>query len=816
MLMSAVNKLSSACAEAESLDLPSYSFPLLSSWDANPSTLTGKARKRSCHRSPIGLRWLLFGVIGAVLLLLLLLLSPSFLSRWSVSSPFSPSQPFSVSPFLRLSGSLPSPFPQTLTLAHLVRSPSPASSPPIEEGIPDEAEAALSLNWQLRLAPVRALVVEGMAGLLINPMVLTGAAHMPPLFAALPCIAAASEVQPDSSTLFPRQQCTREALHLPASSSIVLSTHDAHSGVLIQQSVTALDLSATQRSRMEDGTVKASAVSSFATLCPEGVTHSSKAAQWTKGELRRNGSYIQGSTPCTMDVPAELIFGVVSPVLSRLWVEGLVMADAYAFAVQLFNGSHITEPVYSRRIVQQPQVELYQKEQRRLTSFFNHLEPPTSPSLSKDPSAPSFRRPVPFELALPSDADALCPASFQAKISEYRQWHAKQVARLLEVKDDPVALHALLTTDPHPIRILVSRVNVRSGISDRSNGLLSVYLIALLSHRVLLMDDDWTDILLTMQPSLHLPRAVIAPHLNHSSLSDLSASIPVSLEPLPTTELDRQFPSPITYIATIRGMQIRLMRSALYGPTMRSWGLSEDTVTGCVYHSLWVLRADGLMGQRGYESVLAHLLDPSNVGVGIQVRTWADAGFTDIKTEDGSEHLRERLPTQAPPSVVLSSNGVQGFFHCAHDVSDAVRESSANEGGQVRVNPVWLLVADDDEVRRAAVARWGSPYASGSSPLRLLTLQMPSLLGHSSLADPSSQLLFQQHAAVEQFLYSLCEWHIISRWSGFGRLPAAVGMKRRRVFALSLLPEERQSSSCLDAERDAMSIADIGADGSLL
>ena len=807
--------LRKAVAYVAAVEAPDLLLLPLTALGAAPAPFPHQSAKgwRCSLRSALRVRHVV--VMGALLVLVVLAvpLPAQLTRRWSKASTRTSASPF----FGPLSSfAVPSPFPQTLTLAHLVRSPSTTSSaPPMEDAAPEEAEAALSVNWQSRLAPVRVAVVQGMAGVLINPMVLSGAANMPPLFAALPCIAAASRVSVNSTMAFPHAQCVRGQLLMGNGSSVVLSTHQAPSGRLVRETVRPAALSPMQMERMDDDGIKVSALSAYSALCPEGVNPSSRT--WTKGDMRRNGSLMQASGPCSMDVPAELIFDVVSPVLLRYWLGPLVMGAAYAFSVQLFNGSHITEPVYSRRVAQQPQLELYQKEQRRLSSFLTHLALHNPLSLSSGGSdAPPTRRLAPFELAQPGHDSALCPAVFHRKVAEYRAWHARQVLRLLEVKDNPLALRALLTTDPHPVRLLVSRVNARSGVSDRTNGLLSVYLIALLSQRVLLMDDDWADILLSMQPSLHLPRSLIAPYLNHSLVHDLQTSIPVSLKALPTTELDRQFPSPITYITNIRGMQVRLLTSELYGPTMRSWGLTEDLVTGCVYHSLWVLRADGLMGQRGYEGAISHLLEPGNVGVGIQVRSWDDGAFDDVSTEDGRRHVRDRAPRDASPSVVLSRDGTQGFFHCAHDISDAVREQSAARGSS-RANPIWLLVADDDQLREAAIAKWGlaAPQAGGASS-GLLTLRMPSLLGHSSLAEESSRPLFQQHALVEQFLYSLCDWHILSRWSGFGRLPAALALKRRRVFALSPVPEEKQAMSCLDSRRHGMSIADIGSEGSLL
>ena len=526
-----------------------------------------------------------------------------------------------------------------LTLAHLVAPPRTAQAyqqyarqqhSEVDPALPSSAPTprgyeALSLEWQARLNPIRVEVLEGFVGLVVNSMVLTGAAHYPPLFKALPCLVKnTTALSANFTAHFPNHLCEFAQLTTRGNLTVVVTVYDGSEATVVRQVLHPAPISAEHLSRMSGDHEKRDALLSYMRRCPE------IAVMMGGGDLdpEQDGERDHPPSPCPLSTAAEFVSALVAPVTHRYWFTRLASDAVYTFGVQYFNGTHITAPFHSKRASMQPQLALYEKERRRVTRYFNYITQPHDGKLQRKavgdaseaegrrealerqqataeavyaPVPSSHRTIAPFEAALASEAHSLCPAAFHAHIAEYREWHAQQVARLLEVRDNPLALRALLTTDPHPIRIIVSQANLRSGISDRTHGLLGAYLTAVLTKRVLLMADDWPDIYLSMQPSLQLNSAIIAPYLNHTFLRDLNRAVPLSLEGLPVDDLDKHYPTPVTWIVSIRGIQVKLLTgSRTYGPVLRSWGLRVETIVGCVYHSLWLVRLTTVLSHSGY------------------------------------------------------------------------------------------------------------------------------------------------------------------------------------------------------------------------
>ena len=694
-----------------------------------------------------------------------------------------------------------------------------------------------------RLTPVRVEESEGQAGLILNPYTLSGYAHLPPLFTGLPCIIAyqptAVQASFSSGSLAsdPFANCVSERLSVGSRDvyTAIVSTYEEGSGQAVQQQLYHNVLSASHLTAMRDAAGQSKAVDEFVSACTA------------------------ASPPCTLSTAASHLYSLTSTSVSRYWVTDLRVRGVYTFVVQYFNGSHLTAPFVSQPARIFPQLQHYERERSRTSHYLSSLFAPSA--------AP--RRLAPFEAA-----DTVCPAAFNRFVSEYRQWHVEQVARLFEVRDDPAALLALLSASTGPPRVLVSVANPNSGLSDRTHGLLGVYMVALLTRRVLLLADEWSDILFSMQPSLSLRASNIAPHLNHSLLAGLHHTVPYSFDGMPVDALNSVFPSTVTSITSIRGMLVRfLLLSKDYGPQLREMGLTGHNIVGCVYHSLWAVRLSTLTSFEGYETGYSTLLRNDVRGVGVQIRTWNDEAFTlnEAGTKQQNEQRgrdkveEERLKRVDPAALAardrkraadsqrlarttrqaqvktLTAAGVYGYFHCAADASDSLRQDATGENAVVY--PVWLLMADDERLRSAAVARWGgsaampskappatslallSSTAAGpatnaavptSPPAALLTFTVPQLLGHSSLGDYQSQLLYQQHAIAEQTLFSLCAAHVISRYSGFGRLPAVLGMEARRVYGVSHVEADRERAVCMDNDMYGMSIEEMATENSWL
>ena len=237
---------------------------------------------------------------------------------------------------------------------------------------------------------------------------------------------------------------------------------------------------------------------------------------------------------------------------------------------------------------------------------------------------------------------------------------------------------------------------------------------------------------------------------------------------------------------------------------LRGLGLTSVNLVGCVFHSLLVLRTSVLAGQEEYRPVLRDLLDPRTAGLGIQIRT--------MVVDDSASSSGQLMQ---PPSVSALLNGSYAeYFHCAHDVTDhwlfnSTDTASDATGSTTKV--LWFLLSDSQTVRSAASDRWGVHRARTNSGFYLRTLMLPALLGHVALADsPGLTSAIFHHALVEQFLYSLCQRHILSHFSGFARIPLMLGMRATHAYELS--PEEQRPGylSCL-SERQAASLEAVAA-----
>ena len=669
-------------------------------------------------------------------------------------------------------------------------------------------------HWRSRLSVVRVEASEGMVGVLVNIAQLTGAAAFPPLFAGLPCVASAgtNESSPESTAA--------AAAAADGGSCSESPLWSADSGLMLLLSVYEQEggegqWKAVQRPSINVA-VSASDLSSLARLPAQqqvllqALTRLPSCRHSTSGESEEAG------LRCPLPVVAHALQSLLQPFSVIAFVPGLSVGHSYSVAARLSNGSHLTAASFSAPFAMQPQLELFHAEQSAVTAHFDRLQ--------------RYRRPAPFEVAQ-SPSEDRCPAAFHEAVAEYRQWHRRQLARLQAAANTSVsALQALLTTDAEPVRLAISQVNPTSGLSDRTNGLLGLYTMAFLSRRVLLMDDDWPSLHLSLQSSLSLSLDAVAPFLRSAHLAELTMRRGSEswqgynggiLDPPPVDDMDRFFPKPLSFVISIRGQQVRLLLySKQYGPRLAQLGLTTDTVVGCFYHSLFVLRRSVWDSQSEYGSAAAALLQRDTRAVGLQIRT--GRADREAAAQSVADSAALTLSTLAP---------VMHFFHCAHDISDSVRQEAQRSGRPVTTP--WLLVTDDVDISSAALARWGE--AGGALPAadvtantttttrqgdkvdeehspspRVINMQLPSLLGHTSHAGSSMQvLLFFRHSLVEQALFTLAEHHVISSVSGFGRLPAAISLRKRRVFTDS-------TSMCFDPAQHGRSIEELSREYSLL
>ena len=698
-----------------------------------------------------------------------------------------------------------------LTLAQLsaVQQSAPASS---------HSSDYLLDPWQSRLLPVAVEMEQSVAWLTLNLMLLTGYAHAPPVYDGAVC------VMLENST-----ECVDSRLHIQWNEQYIVrvTTSVSASPQPTQRNAKLAPLPPTPPFVQEWLWLSHGHIDHMLTQSPANVIVSAATANRT-------------AAPTLLSAASALATAIM-PTVARVRVVDLVPSFTYTFTVSLSNGTHYTRPLASLPSLALDQRSLFARERQRISRYLNLVTdtaanppPPLSPPLP-------FRHPVPVSptrVAAPFEAAGQsqhCPAAFQRWVSDYRAFHADAVERLMAARGDVSRLYHLIngTRDDtarngsaRGIRLLVSGVYRWSGVTDRTSAFTGLYLVAMLTRRVLLLDEDWPDIQRVLLSPLTLPFDVVVPQLRHAALHNLTQFVPVTDIGPETDEYEAHYSGQVVLITSIKGIIMRLLtESPTYSPLLQSLGLTPDNVVGCIAHSLWHVRLSSLLYYQHYQSALLPLLSPSTAAIGIQIRSWHDYVFLSQanQTKAGTYTAHDDIAVEGVGSAAARHSGViarfgdQGFFHCAQDITDtlALNHSSADSASAQLKQPVWYLVSDDESMRAAAIARWGlHDGASPSGRPYVLTLLSAQLLGHSNSVDLDLGFLFLRHAVVEQFLFSLCAHHVVSLASGYGRWPALLALRHRRVYVVANDQQNvtrKAASTCMDEERDGMGFAELGA-----
>ena len=140
-------------------------------------------------------------------------------------------------------------------------------------------------------------------------------------------------------------------------------------------------------------------------------------------------------------------------------------------------------------------------------------------------------------------------------------------------------------------------------------------------------------------------------------------------------------------------------------------------------------------------------------------------------------------------------NQYETFFSCAQDIINK-NQILFNKTQQI---PITFLLSDSLQIRQSALRRWKFSLKSFQSSqnessfnknqLNILSNSNPVL--HVTFTNNPS-LAFQL-GMFDMFLFSLCEQHIISTESGFGRIPAFASLKQINIYSFLL----NQKYSCL-------------------
>ena len=419
------------------------------------------------------------------------------------------------------------------------------------------------------------------------------------------------------------------------------------------------------------------------------------------------------------------------------------------------------------------------------------------------------RRLAPFEVASNSK---VCSAEFQSWISKYQEWHDNASANI----SNPI-----LTFEAQRDRIVDQNIRFMlyeknpSGIADRVVHLMTTYLIAILTNRLFVFDNDWPEFSHVMLASLNYERELIIPWFHsldrlNKGLSEnntkylTSGYYTFSTDRLTSNyDYDRQFRERILIFRAHTGGIIQMMTSheSVYRKFLtEDLHMRAENMFGCLYHSLFVHRLSALIESTSTkinthsghspQQILQILLSPSFYPIGVQVRA-GDAFMKGDNTKPWSYFA-------ASESSVLQS--FQYFLTCAHDLV-VDNQTFINDTQQV---PIIFLLSDTVRLRRAALARWELPsscFRSLGDECRNQTHALP-VVANSNLvfhiAYTSQKLLAFHMVMFDIFLYGLCEQHVISAESGFGSFGVFTSLKQRNIYSLSTL----KNASCRDRNRE--------------
>ena len=417
--------------------------------------------------------------------------------------------------------------------------------------------------------------------------------------------------------------------------------------------------------------------------------------------------------------------------------------------------------------------------------------------LDRSDHSKSIRRLVPFEIA---KDPTVCSNEFQEWIRNYQQWH-ENITFLLN--------NGSMTLEEQRNRIIELDVrfviyeNPESGIADRLIHLVTTYLVALLTKRLWVFCADWPEFLEIMQFSLNCERPRVIPWFSQLELLNRNISLndrnyltfksfqfPFERN-INDYDYDKVFPERILSLIGHTGRVIHSIESnsSIYKKFLTDdLKLNTNQIFGCLTHSLFTYKSNQLIRRTALTSIssesghspqqiLQTLLSPKFFPIGIQIRA-------------GDETLvRQNIKyINLPSNSNTVLNNLMSFFICAQDVTEK-NQWMLNKTGQQSIG---FLLADSLRIRQAALERWKLP--SQCLPLSKNQCQRDNESLHIlASSDPVFHVLYARDSMLafqlgifDMFLFSLCEQHIITTDSGFGRFPAFLSLKQRNIYTFSL------------------------------
>ncbi|CAF1523288.1 unnamed protein product [Rotaria sp. Silwood1] len=400
------------------------------------------------------------------------------------------------------------------------------------------------------------------------------------------------------------------------------------------------------------------------------------------------------------------------------------------------------------------------------------------------------RRLVPFEIAKNTQ---VCSKKFQNWILNYQKWH-ENISFLIS--------NRTITFEKQFQRII--ELNVRfliyekcsSGIADRITHLISTYLIALLTKRLFIFDKNWSDFIDVMQSSLNYQSEFVIPWF--SRFDFIKKNLPLNIQNTLTInkymfsfnrfktdyDYEKYCPERIVIFRSHTGCIIHTITSntSIYRKFLTiDLEMKPENIFGCLYHSLFTYHLSELMKRisltstniqlgHSFQQILQTLLSSKFFPIGIQIRA--------------GDRAMKRLDSVLSEEKILKK--FQNYFTCSQQIIN-INKKLFRKKNQI---PIIFLVSDDYQIRQAVLKHWKfslecfqsyeNQCQTNNSDLNILTNSIQ--VFHISIAD-NRKLAFQL-GIFDSFLFSLCEQHIISTYSGFGRVSAFASLKLRNIYSL--------------------------------
>jgi hypothetical protein len=223
----------------------------------------------------------------------------------------------------------------------------------------------------------------------------------------------------------------------------------------------------------------------------------------------------------------------------------------------------------------------------------------------------------------------------------------------------------------------------------------------------------------------------------------------------------------VVAFSTFYGMASRLHANPFYRRRLHDMGLRPETAFGCAMDFLF---SPGPAILDTFSEEVAVMSDPAVLKIGIQIRTNDTVLMDQVEIKDLSPWHE--------------------YFKCAQEIEDYYRLP-----GQ-RV--AWLLVSDSVHIRQLAREKFGDKLVTNVGKAKV---QHIGVNRNAEEKEEASKRPIFVAAAGEIWLFSLADFHVISRFSGYGRVGAFWSKRPHSTYTINL---ELPPRSCGPFDYDSL------------